>query len=121
MFLLNNQTTFKPTSEAPNGKWVRPSHKRDWDQAKWKNFEVEGSSMKCRKEFQVTKQQVYGSNNNKRKIRCLVPIGEWNRGGEKQKGRPKKKMVAESSSNRPLDNLKNMEKENERVRKLFKA
>lgn len=62
----NRPATFKPTVDAPRGKWVKPAEKGGHGQRKWKNFEVErGSSIAYRKEFQAIKPQAYHSDNYK--------------------------------------------------------
>lgn len=42
--------SFRPTAEASNGKWVRPTYGRNRGQGKWKKFEIDrGSSLTYRK------------------------------------------------------------------------
>lgn len=56
----NRSTAFKPNVDAPRGKWVRPTEKRERGQEKWQSFEVgRGSSIAYWREFQVSKQQAY--------------------------------------------------------------
>lgn len=62
----NRPSTFRPTTDAPKGGWVKPVEGRGQCHQKWKNFDVErGSLIEYRKEFQASKQLVYRSENYK--------------------------------------------------------
>lgn len=56
--------SFKPTTEASNGKWVRPTYGRKRGQGKWQNFEIDrGSLLAYRKEFQASRKAAHISEN----------------------------------------------------------
>lgn len=65
---VNRPLTFRPTTDAPKDRWVKPVEGKGQGHHKWKKFEVErGSSIAHQKEFQASKQLMYHSKNYKGK------------------------------------------------------
>lgn len=81
-----NPISFKPTTEASNGKWVKPTDGRKCGQGKWQNFEVDrGLLLAYRKEFQASIKATYISKNYKGKN--PMTRSQWRREQRRRKHR----------------------------------
>lgn len=105
-------TSFKPTAEASNGKWVKSADGRKHGQGKWKNFEVDrGSSLAYRKEFLASRKAAYISENYKRKN--PMTRSQWRR---EQRTRKTQREVEAKENVESRTNVPSRKKEKEDLR-----
>lgn len=108
--------TYVPTSNDPQGRWLRPTDREKSGHHKWRNFEMgRGFSLTYKKKFQVSKKRSYGPNNYKRNN--PMSRTQWRRFQRKKKA---KRKVVESSNNKPYQSRVSQKKKQRRKHHLRK-